>query len=47
MVIHRLTGNGNKKELIAPTWSADKKHVLNYINKYFKDINIEQGELVK
>lgn len=33
MVIHRLTGDGAKKDLIAPLWSADKKHVLNTINK--------------
>ncbi|HCO37416.1 MAG TPA: TIGR01212 family radical SAM protein, partial [Ruminococcaceae bacterium] len=30
---HRLTGDGAKKDLIAPLWSADKKHVLNTINK--------------
>lgn len=29
VVIHRLTGDGAKKDLIAPLWSADKKHVLN------------------
>lgn len=33
VVIHRLTGDGAKKELIAPLWSADKKRVLNEINK--------------
>lgn len=33
IVIHRLTGDGAKKELIAPLWSADKKKVLNSINK--------------
>lgn len=32
-VIHRLTGDGDKKLLIAPIWSADKKHVLNRIKK--------------
>ena len=31
IVIHRLTGDGSKKDLIAPLWSADKKHVLNRI----------------
>lgn len=34
MVVHRLTGDGDKKLLIAPMWSANKKHVLNTINKY-------------
>lgn len=33
VVIHRLTGDGAKKDLIAPLWSADKKRVLNAINK--------------
>ena len=33
VVIHRLTGDGAKKDLIAPLWSADKKRVLNTINK--------------
>ena len=31
--VHRLTGDGNKKTLAAPMWSADKKSVLNSINK--------------
>lgn len=31
IVIHRLTGDGAKKDLIAPLWSADKKRVLNAI----------------
>lgn len=29
MVIHRMTGDGDKRTLIAPLWSADKKRVLN------------------
>lgn len=33
IVIHRLTGDGAKKDLVAPLWSADKKRVLNAINK--------------
>ena len=33
VVVHRLTGDGAKKNLIAPLWSADKKNVLNTINK--------------
>ena len=33
MVIHRLTGDGDKKLLIAPLWSADKKRVLNEVNR--------------
>ena len=33
IVIHRLTGDGNKNELIEPKWSLNKKDVLNTINK--------------
>ncbi|MBQ9838899.1 MAG: TIGR01212 family radical SAM protein [Oscillospiraceae bacterium] len=33
-VVHRITGDGAKKDLIAPLWSADKKKVLNYLNSY-------------
>ena len=33
VVIHRLTGDGPKKDLIAPLWSADKKSVLNALNR--------------
>ena len=44
MTIHRLTGDGNKKFLVAPLWSADKKRVLNAINFAFEKDRIEQGE---
>lgn len=33
VVVHRITGDGAKRDLIAPLWSADKKKVLNYLNK--------------
>jgi len=33
MVIHRMTGDGDKRTLVAPLWSADKKRVLNAINR--------------
>ena len=36
-VVHRITGDGAKKDLIAPLWSADKKKTLNYLNKYLQD----------
>ena len=32
VVVHRITGDGAKRDLIAPQWSADKKRVLNYLN---------------
>lgn len=43
MVICRLTGDGDKKSLVAPLWSGNKKDVLNSINRYFEDNDIVQG----
>lgn len=37
VVVHRITGDGAKRDLIAPLWSADKKRVLNYLNHYFRE----------
>ena len=34
VIIHRLTGDGDKKILLAPMWSANKKYVWNKIQKY-------------
>lgn len=42
-VIHRLTGDGAKKSLLAPLWSADKKAVLAAVNRYFETHDITQG----
>ena len=33
VVVHRLTGDGDKKMLLAPLWSGNKKHVWNRIQK--------------
>ena len=33
IIVHRITGDGAKRDLIAPAWSADKKRVLNYLHK--------------
>ena len=46
MVIHRLTGDGDKKILIAPLWSGDKKRVLNAINRYFEENDVIQGKKI-
>ncbi len=43
LVIHRLTGDGAKRDLLAPLWSGDKKRVLNTINQAFIRDNVEQG----
>ena len=44
IVIHRLTGDGPKSLLIAPLWSANKRQVLNQMNRYFKEYDIWQGK---
>ena len=33
VVVHRITGDGAKRDLVAPLWSGDKKRVLNYLNR--------------
>ena len=35
-VVHRITGDGAKKDLIAPLWSADKKKTLNFLRQYLR-----------
>ena len=37
-VVHRITGDGAKKDLIAPLWSADKKKTLNFLNQYLRNV---------
>ena len=39
VVVHRITGDGAKKNLVAPQWSGDKKAVLNYLNGILQDEN--------
>ena len=46
-VVHRLTGDGDKRTLIAPLWSGNKKHVLNSMNRYFDQIGLEQGSAIQ
>lgn len=43
-VIHRISGDGPKKLLIAPLWSGNKKLVLNTLAKGFKERSISQGD---
>lgn len=40
VVVHRITGDGAKKNLVAPLWSADKKRVLNYLNRLLDQENM-------
>ncbi len=44
IMVHRLTGDGPKRLLIAPLWTGNKRLVLNQIQKYFKDADIWQGK---
>jgi radical SAM protein (TIGR01212 family) len=43
VVIHRLTGDGAKRDLLAPLWSGDKKRVLNAISDAFARDDLRQG----
>ena len=43
VVLHRLTGDGAKRDLLAPLWSGDKKRVLNAIHRAFFQHDVEQG----
>ena len=47
IVIHRLTGDGDKNTLLAPLWSLRKRDILNSLHKYLKENNIRQGMSVK
>lgn len=44
IVIHRITGDGPKKILIAPIWSGNKKKVLNTLHHEFKTREAYQGK---
>ncbi len=44
IVIHRLTGDGPRKLLLAPLWSTDKKRVLNTIHKRLYERDLWQGK---
>ena len=44
IVMHRLTGDGEKNALIAPRWILNKRAVLNGINKSLAERNIWQGK---
>lgn len=46
-VIERITGDGDKKKLAAPMWSADKISVLGAIDKMQADLDTYQGKLYR
>ena len=43
IVIHRITGDGPKKLLIAPLWSGDKRGVLNELHRKMRERGSFQG----
>lgn len=45
IVIHRITGDADKKELIAPTWTLKKFVVMNEIDKLMRKEHYYQGDL--
>ena len=45
IVVHRLTGDGPKDLLIAPTWSSAKRTVLNQLLKEMRERDTWQGKL--
>ena len=44
IVIHRLTGDGPKKLLVATSWTGNKREVLNRIQQYLKHADLWQGK---
>jgi radical SAM protein (TIGR01212 family) len=45
IVIHRITGDGKKEDLIAPRWTLNKRAVLNGVDKLLKSSDSYQGKL--
>ncbi len=44
VVVHRITGDGAKRELVAPLWSGDKKRVMNYLKGYLeRELQVAKG----
>lgn len=44
IVVHRVTGDGPKKLLIAPLWSCDKRDVLNSLHRMMRERGSYQGK---
>lgn len=44
MTVHRITGDGPKKLLIAPLWSGNKRLVLNTLHRRFRERDTWQGK---
>lgn len=44
IVIHRITGDAKREDIIEPKWSIKKWELLNSIHDYLKENNIYQGK---
>lgn len=47
IIIHKISGDAPKDLLLAPSWNAHKKWILNGIDKYMKENNLYQGMYYK
>ena len=45
IVVHRVTGDGPKRILVAPTWSGNKRDVLNSLHRLMRERSARQGRL--
>lgn len=45
IVVHRVTGDGPKRILIAPTWSGNKRDVLNSLHRIMRERDARQGRI--
>lgn len=45
IVVQRVTGDGPKRILIAPTWSGNKRDVLNSLHRLMRERDARQGRL--
>ena len=43
IIIHKISGDGPKDLLVAPSWNLHKKWIINGIDKYLKENNLYQG----
>ena len=44
VVIHRISGDAPKDELVAPLWNSHKKLVLNGVDRILREKNLHQGQ---
>lgn len=46
IVIHRVTGDGPKHLLIAPSWSCNKRDVMNSLHRLMREKHTRQGKFI-